>query len=151
MSETCCLCLRDLSDSASKKKRKKLYGSSAEKSREILEWLSAEKLRVSLAGVVETSSSDSYVCHSCDGQLTRFARLKTELESVSREITAKLQCLHIVTRPSRKRPASSIPSLTDEPCSSSTQELNTEEPESPSVTRNGQTQESPTVQVSLVY
>ena len=64
MSENCCLCQRELTDSTSRKRRKKLYGKSAEKSREVLEALTEEKLHVSLAGIVETSSHNFYLCHS---------------------------------------------------------------------------------------
>ncbi len=151
MSEKCCLCQRDLSDSTSRKKRKKLYGKSAEKSRDVLELLSEEQLQVSLAVVMETSSSNAYLCQTCDGQLGKFAHLRSE-------ITAKLQCLHAVMQPSRKRPASIASSADDdEPSSSSTHALKTARIDGQeattghaSLTDSRQSQESPTVQVSFV-
>ena len=58
MSENCCMCQRELimTVSTSRKRHKNLYGNSAKKSREMLEALTEEKLHVSLAGIVETSS-----------------------------------------------------------------------------------------------
>ena len=103
MSENCCLCQRELTDSTSRKRRKKLYGKSAEKSREVLEALTEEKLHVSLAGIVETSSRNLYLCHSCDGELERFALLlRSELEHLSVKISDKLQCLRTVMHPTKK-------------------------------------------------
>ena len=56
MSENCCLCQCELTDSTSRKRRKNLYKKSAKKSREVLEALTEEKLHVSLSVIVETSS-----------------------------------------------------------------------------------------------
>ena len=54
MSENCCLRQRELTDSTSRNRRKKVYGKSAKKSREVLEVLTQEKLHVTLAGIVDT-------------------------------------------------------------------------------------------------
>ena len=59
MSENCCLCQCELTDSTSRKRRKKLYGKSAEKSREVLEALTEEKLHVIHASVCFGLSSNS--------------------------------------------------------------------------------------------
>ena len=77
MIENCCLCQRELTDSTSRKRHKKLYGKSAEKSREVLEALTEEKLHVSLAGIMKTSNHNLYLCHSFDGELEKFARLRS--------------------------------------------------------------------------
>ena len=91
----------------------------------------------------------------CDGELERFARLRSELEHLSVKISDKLQCLRTVMHPTKKRPAFVS---ADEPCSSPAHRLKTARVEgqvSPTghlpVTESRQSQESPTVEVSFVW
>lgn len=90
--EKCCFCFKDLSDSSSKKKRKRLYGDSSADARKILEQFCADN-DGSLEGFVETSDSRAFLCYLCDGELNRVMKLKEQLKFVSSCIAKKLQSL----------------------------------------------------------
>ena len=87
----CCLCTKDLSTGAPKKKRKDLYGKAALESRLVLESFCLEKLGIVLAEVVEASGGKSFLCSLCSSELTRYSRIQEELNSLTSNITCKIQ------------------------------------------------------------
>lgn len=46
--------------------------------------------------IVETSG-EAWLCHLCDGELTRFTRLEEEVKSVSSKIVAKIHSFNLLS------------------------------------------------------
>ena len=64
----CCLCFRCLTDSTSRKKRKRLDSDMCSHSKQVLEQLLHSTRNATLSNFVETKGSDAYLCYQCDGK-----------------------------------------------------------------------------------
>lgn len=90
----CCFCQSSLASLSATKKRKKLYGSSAEIARTVLESFCQENLQVSLDEIVETADKDVFLCSRCDTELRGVPRHEEELRILKTKISTKVQSLH---------------------------------------------------------
>ena len=96
--EKCCLCMRVFEGSNMKKKRRRLHGESAEKTRSVLNLFCIETYQIGLEGLMETSDRKAFLCHICDAELTGIIRMREKLKSSSSAVSAKLQSLTLVVR-----------------------------------------------------
>ena len=93
----CCLCFRCLTDSTSRKKRKKLHSDTCSQSKRILEELLLSTKNARLSDFLETKSGDAYLCYQCDGKATSLHKLQQRGTEVQNELVDKLKELHAVT------------------------------------------------------
>lgn len=106
----CCLCSKLLSDSTSRKKRKKLHSDTCSQSKQILEELLAAR-NATLSDFQETRDLDAYLCYLCNGKAVSFKNLQQRINEVKIELLDKLQQLKKVTV--RKRLCVNIENSTD--------------------------------------
>ena len=79
---TCCLCCREFLNASALKKRKLLHGKSCTTSKEILNNLTLQSFRLSLAAYRETADPTAVLCHVCDVQITKVFKLQDEIEKI---------------------------------------------------------------------
>ena len=100
----CCLCFRCLTDSTSRKKRKRLHSDTCSHSKQVLEQLLRSTRSATLSDFVETKSSDAYLCYQCDGKAASLHKLQQRVSEVQNELLDKLKELHeFMTTGPRKR------------------------------------------------
>ena len=95
----CCLCSRSLSDETSKKRRKKLYGSSCKTAKQVMENLLVKSTGLSLHRYEETSEELAYLCFHCDTQLQNISKLEKRLVELKHDVSQKLSSLHELPEP----------------------------------------------------
>ena len=93
--EMCCVCKGVFEGSNMKKKRWRLHGESAEKTKSVLNVVCIE---VGLEGLMETSDRKTFLCHICDAEFTGIIRMREKLKYSSSAVSAKLQCLTLTVR-----------------------------------------------------
>ena len=84
--EECCLCSRSVATGASKKKRKRLYGTGCAVSRGMLEKLAGDAKRLA-----EIKGPHAFLCHVWEGKLQSVAKHEEQLRALKAEIDTLLQ------------------------------------------------------------
>ena len=69
-----------------KKKRKLFYNDCCRNVQKFLNKVLASKLQLTLDSFLETTNTNSYLCHFCDAQATKFFKLKDELSKVDQYV-----------------------------------------------------------------
>ena len=94
----CCLCSRSLTDSTSRKKRKKLYSDTCSQSKQVLEeLLCTRNATCTLSDFQETKGRDVYLCWQCDAKAVSLYKLQQRVTTVRNELLDMLQKLNEIT------------------------------------------------------
>ena len=94
----CCLCSRSLTDSTSRKKRKKLYSGTCSQSKQVLEeLLCTRNATCTLSDFQETKGRDAYLCWQCDAKVVSLYKLQQRITAVRNELLDMLQKLNEIT------------------------------------------------------
>ena len=93
----CCLCFRSLTDSTSRKKRKRLHSDRCNHLKQILEGLLLSTRNATLADFVETMLGAAYLCYQCDGKANSLHKLQQRVTEIQNKLLDKLRGLHEVT------------------------------------------------------
>ena len=94
----CCLCLRSLTDSTSRKKRKKLYSDTCSQSKQVLEeLLCTRSATCTLSDFQETKGRDVYLCYQCDAKAVSLYKLQQKVTAVRNELLDMLKNLNEIT------------------------------------------------------
>ena len=102
------ICKCDVSRGTAKAKRLKLYGDSAEATRERLELFLYQELYLLLEKT--NFSRESWLCHKCKNQIDNYFELIQEINTKREHLVTKLQSLAALAEPiGRKRSHSPAP------------------------------------------